>query len=87
MYSLELRIPPLAVTLTVASAMTAIAFVVPADIQIPARLLTTFAFVLAGAGVGLTGVLAFRGRKTTVNSFTPERSSDLVTTGIYRLRA
>lgn len=40
-----------------------------------------FAF---GGLIALAGVLAFRRARTTVNPLTPEKSSAIVTTGIYR---
>ncbi|WP_157272046.1 methyltransferase family protein [Azohydromonas aeria] len=84
MQNLELRIPPVALVIIFAVFMAALAYAVPASVQIPAKDL--FASVLACAGVliALAGVLAFRRHKTTVNPFTPEQSSSLVATGIYR---
>jgi len=40
--------------------------------------------VLVGVGISLTGIVAFRRAKTTVNPHSPERASSLVTTGIYQ---
>ncbi len=86
MQFLELRIPPVAAVSIAAAAMAVLAWAVPASIPLVAstRLVVSIALVLAGAWVGMAGVVAFRRHKTTVNPFTPERSSSLVSTGIYR---
>lgn len=42
-------------------------------------------FGLLGVGVAVAGVRSFRRAKTTVNPFTPEKSSALVVSGVYRL--
>ncbi|MFT7771686.1 methyltransferase family protein [Roseateles sp.] len=85
MHALELRIPPLALVLAFASGMVVIAYTVPAAVAVPWRIALTIALALAGAMVALAGVVAFRNHSTTVNPFTPEQSSSLVSTGIYRI--
>lgn len=52
---------------------------------LPARWTVAFVLCALGAGVALAGVRAFRRAKTTVNPFTPEKSSALVVQGVYRL--
>ncbi|NCT82962.1 MAG: isoprenylcysteine carboxylmethyltransferase family protein [Comamonadaceae bacterium] len=84
MHALELRIPPLMLVLAFASAMAVVAYAVPAAVAVPWRVALAVALVLAGAAVALAGVVAFRKHRTTVNPFTPEQSSSLVSTGIYR---
>lgn len=84
MGSLELRIPPVAVVIIAAAGMAALSYGVSAPVAIPARLPVALTLVVAGALVALAGVVAFRRHKTTVNPFTPEQSSTLVGTGIYR---
>jgi len=84
MHHLELRIPPVVLALLFAAAMASLAYAVPAPVSIPATLPIAGALVFIGASVALAGVVAFRRQKTTVNPFTPERSSSLVATGIYR---
>ena len=84
MHALELRIPPLALLLVFASGMVVVAYAVPAAITVPWRVALAIALALAGALVALAGVVAFRKHRTTVNPFTPEQSSSLVSTGIYR---
>lgn len=85
MLYLELRIPPVALVIIFATVMAALAYAVPAAIFVPARRAVAVALVVAGALVALAGVVAFRRQKTTVNPLTPERSSSLVATGIYRI--
>lgn len=82
---LELRVPPLALVVGFAIAMAAVAYLAPAaHLEVPAKLPVALALAGAGALVSLAGVVAFRQRKTTVNPFTPDQSSSLVATGIYR---
>lgn len=84
--SLELRIPPLLVVAIVATAMAGMHYALPAlNLPIPARTLMSLVCYALGTGVAAAGVLAFRRHKTTVNPFTPERSSALVENGVYRL--
>jgi protein-S-isoprenylcysteine O-methyltransferase Ste14 len=65
--------------------MAAIAHGLPgATVFIPARLPLAIGFVVAGGFVALAGVHAFRQNRTTVNPLTPEQSSSLVTSGVYR---
>ena len=82
--SLELRIPPVALLIIFAAVMAVLAHAVPASVSVPERLTVAVVLVVAGALVALAGVVAFRRHKTTVNPFTPEQSSSLVATGIYR---
>ncbi|MEO8280563.1 MAG: isoprenylcysteine carboxylmethyltransferase family protein, partial [Ideonella sp.] len=49
------------------------------------RLAISVAILVAGIGISVAGLLAFRRAKTTVNPTKPERASALVTTGIYRV--
>ena len=84
MHTLELRIPPLALVLIAACAMALIAYCVPVGLAIPAPALFACAFAFTGAVIAIAGVVAVRRHKTTVNPFTPECSSSLVASGIYR---
>jgi protein-S-isoprenylcysteine O-methyltransferase Ste14 len=79
-------IPPLAVTGIVALAMGGLSFTVPIPVPIPApaRWVVAGLLGLLGAGIALVGVVQFRRHKTTMNPFTPEQSSTLVTSGVYR---
>lgn len=85
MNSLELKIPPVAVLLLCGAGMWLLAS--PAlglSLPIPARRL--LALIVAGIGVatGVAGVLEFRSAATTVDPRYPEKSSTVVTTGIYK---
>jgi protein-S-isoprenylcysteine O-methyltransferase Ste14 len=86
MHFLELRIPPVMLVILVAVAMAGVAYTVPTSLPMPMwpRLIVALSLVVVGAGVAMAGVVAFRRQKTTVNPFTPEQSSSLVATGIYR---
>lgn len=84
MHVLELRIPPLALVLIAACLMTLIAYFVPVGLPIPVPAMVAVALGLAGTVVAVAGVIAFSKHKTTVNPFTPEDSSSLVSSGIYR---
>jgi len=85
MQALELRIPPPIVALMVAVLMWGISKATP-SVELPSliRLTTSMALALAGVGVALAGVIAFRRAKTTVNPLKPETTSTVVTSGIYR---
>ncbi|HEY1129049.1 MAG TPA: isoprenylcysteine carboxylmethyltransferase family protein [Roseateles sp.] len=85
MHALELRIPPLVLVLAFSSGMVAVAHTVPAAVAVPWRIALAATLVLVGAAVALAGVVAFRNHSTTVNPLTPEQSSSLVSTGIYRI--
>jgi protein-S-isoprenylcysteine O-methyltransferase Ste14 len=85
MHFLELRIPPVALVIIFALLMALLAYAVPASIAVPAKPAIALSLVIAGGLVALAGVFAFRRHKTTVSPFTPEQSSSLVATGIYRV--
>lgn len=83
--TLELRIPPVAVVLLAAALMWLLATAVAGlRAPLPGRLGIAIALASAGFGVALAGVTAFRRAHTTVNPMTPDASSSVVTTGIYR---
>lgn len=83
---LELRIPPALVWLVFAGAMLGVAYSTPG---LTFRLAGTAAIALAlfalGVAMALAGVVALRGRRTTVNPFTPSASSFVVASGVYRV--
>jgi protein-S-isoprenylcysteine O-methyltransferase Ste14 len=86
MHGLELRIPPPAIAALIAAAMWGISFITP-SLDVPGfiRVVIAAAFALAGFGIGIAGVIAFRRAKTTVNPMKPLTASALVTTGVYKL--
>lgn len=87
MPGLELKIPPPLVGAAVAGAMVAAAVLLPPVLALSPGLRLGVALALAGVGAGfdLAGLLAFRKAKTTVNPLTPQRSSAVVTHGVYGL--
>jgi protein-S-isoprenylcysteine O-methyltransferase Ste14 len=86
MSALEHRIPPPVVGLLVAAAMWSVAGVGPRLPLAPGPAVWVVAvLVAAGVGIALAGVVAFRAARTTVNPLRPERTSALVTGGVYRI--
>ena len=85
MPNLELRIPPPLVAVLVGSAMWGVSLIAP-GIDTPAalRMAVVVALVLIGAGFEMSGILAFRRAQTTVNPLRPDKSSRLVSSGVYR---
>jgi protein-S-isoprenylcysteine O-methyltransferase Ste14 len=85
MQALELKIPPPVVALLMAAAMWGIRQTTPpVDIPMVVRAGIASAFAVAGIGIALWGVIAFRRARTTVNPLKPESASSLVTSGVYR---
>ena len=86
MHRLELKAPPVAVTLLLAAVMWGVSLVTP-SITLSIFLRAGIAGVLALAGVviSVAGVESFRRAKTTVNPTRPGSTSTMVTSGIYRL--
>jgi len=85
MSALELRIPPLLVTVIFATLMWLVSRISP-EIALPAtaRMACLLLFTAAGVMLGLGAIAAFRKARTTVNPFTPEASSALVDRGVFR---
>jgi protein-S-isoprenylcysteine O-methyltransferase Ste14 len=84
--TLDHKIPPPVVGLLLAAAMWFAASAGPV-LPLPAlaRHLATIALVGIGLAFDLAGLLAFRARRTTVNPLAPQRTSALVTGGVYRI--
>jgi len=83
--ALELKIPPVALTLLFAALMWLLAQVAPGlPLALGWRVALLVIGVVAGAAVGLAGVWSFRRARTTVNPLNPERSSALVVDGVFR---
>ncbi len=83
---LELKIPPVAVTLIFALGMWIAATYTPTfALYIPWRFRLAIAFVVVGATIALLAIIAFHRASTTVNPFAPTESSTLVKTGVYGL--
>lgn len=82
---LELKIPPPLVAVISAGAMFFLARSLPL-VMLPPAWNSGVALVLlvCGALIDLGGLMAFRRSKTTVNPMTPQRTTALVSTGVYR---
>ena len=86
MRALELKVPPPIVALVMAIAMWFLSRLPASSEALPVvRLLLAVGLAAVGAVIGLSGVLAFRRAKTTVNPLKPESSSSLVIAGVYKL--
>ena len=82
---LQLKIPPVVLVLIAAAVMAIIAYTLPGAMPVPFKAEIALLLALSGVWVALAGVQAFRRHKTTVNPLTPEQSSALVATGVYRI--
>lgn len=83
---LELKIPPPLVGLLCALAMWGLARLAPGGAAAPfVRVLATALLVAAGLAFDLLGLLGFRAQRTTISPLSPQRSSALVTGGVYRV--
>lgn len=87
--TLELKIPPPLVALLLAAAMWAAdrtAWGGPRlPLADPARLALVGVLVVAALLAELSGLVAFRASRTTINPLAPQRTRALVTGGIYRV--
>lgn len=85
MTTLELRVPPLAVVLIAGVLMGVIALGTPPLEWLRAvRVACGAAIASIGILVAVSGVVAFRRARTTVNPMRPDGASSLVVGGIYR---
>jgi len=85
MKSLELKVPPVAVLIVSAIAMWFLAIASPSlTAPFPARRIVAALLAALGVTVALAGIVAFRRARTTVNPTTPEATSSIVRTGVYR---
>jgi protein-S-isoprenylcysteine O-methyltransferase Ste14 len=83
---LELKIPPLLVWLVIAGAMLGVAHAAPGlSFALAGSSSIALALVALGGALALAGVIAFRGKRTTVNPLTPGASSSVVSGGVYRV--
>jgi protein-S-isoprenylcysteine O-methyltransferase Ste14 len=84
--SLELKIPPVLVVISVAALMWWVAVVAaPFGFFLPARGVLAACAAVLGVTVCVMGIVEFRRAGTTVNPLKPSQSSSLVVSGIYRL--
>lgn len=86
MSALELKVPPLALWAALAIACGVLSWAAPAmALPFPGQRAVAAILLLAGAGIAIAGVAAFRRAGTTVNPLHPRKSDSMVTGGIYRL--
>lgn len=85
MKMLETKIPPPLIAIVIGMAMWLLArtYVAP-DAGISLRQVAAILVALSGLMCDLLGAVSFRKVKTTVNPMAPEKSSALVSTGIYQ---
>jgi len=86
MISLEAKVPPPAVAVAVAVAMWGASKLAPL-FQMPSalRLGAAAGIAVVGIAFGVAGVLAFRRAQTTVNPTKLEKTTSLVSSGVYRI--
>ena len=83
MNALELKVPPVGVGIIVAGLAWGVAGLEVHTLfrSVP----VSVALVIAGFGVAMAGVAAFRKAKTTIDPFQPDKTTALVSSGIYRV--
>ncbi len=85
MQRLELKVPPVAVFLVFSIVMWVAARELPrASFQVPGAGVIAAILAIISAGLGITAILAFRRNSTTVHPNFPDRTSAIVTGGIFR---
>ncbi len=83
---LELRIPPLLVWFVIAGLMLGVAYYAPGlSFTLAGSSAIALVLVALGGALAFAGVIAFRGKHTTVNPLTPSASTSVVSSGIYRI--
>jgi protein-S-isoprenylcysteine O-methyltransferase Ste14 len=82
---MELRIPPLALAAAFVGAIALVSTYAPlVRLPFPGRRFVAASLAIAGLSVALAGVVQFGQVRTTVNPTSPERTSAIVTAGLYR---
>ncbi len=83
---LELRIPPLLVWFVIAGLMLGVAYYAPGlSFTLAGSSAIALVLVALGGALAFAGVIAFRGKHTTVNPLTPSASTFVVSGGVYRV--
>lgn len=86
MNRLELKVPPVLVTILFAAAMFGAARLLPGlSFALPAKAALALAVAVLGVALAIAGVAAFRAERTTVDPRTPGASTSVVSGGVYRL--
>ena len=83
--ALEYKVPPPLIGALCALLMWLICGMPPLTGKPPLLLVPALALVVLGLMVEAAGVLSFRRARTTVSPFAPERTVNIVSSGIYRL--
>jgi len=84
--TLELKIPPPVVALVLAAVMWTVARAVTiAAFPVPFAASVAIAITVIAFGIAISGALAFRRAKTTLDPRKPAMTSVLVTSGIYQV--
>ena len=84
MSSLELKIPPPVVALVFGIGMWLVALLAPTlELPLKARISIAAFLVLVGQAISVSGMVAFRRAKTTINPVNPTKASSLVASGIF----
>jgi len=85
-HRLELRIPPLLLFAIWGAAMTGIAYSYPSlVVSFPGLSILGAVIAAAGGALAVTGIVAFRRQRTTVNPLSPESAAVVVSNGAYRI--
>lgn len=85
MNALELKIPPPLVALALAFLMWLTSSLAqPIEVPFAVRLGIAIALVIVGQSISISGMVAFRRAKTTINPIKASAASSLVSSGIYR---
>jgi len=86
LHFLDHKIPPPLVGIIVVAAMWVVSDAGPQfALAPPLKHAAVVLLIAAGAAFDLLGLIAFRKSRTTINPLRPERTSTLVTGGIYRI--
>ena len=84
MDALELKVPPVALVFLFAALMWVASAYSPLAIMLPWHIAASLLLCSAGLAISFAGVWEFHRAKTTVNPVTPEATTAMVTSGIYR---
>jgi protein-S-isoprenylcysteine O-methyltransferase Ste14 len=83
--TLALKIPPVFITIISAFMMFGLSCATPSmTFLLPHHLYGSILLITIGSLIALAGVIEFKRHHTTVNPLTPNASSTMVMTGIYR---
>jgi protein-S-isoprenylcysteine O-methyltransferase Ste14 len=84
MQALELKIPPPVVALLIATAMWLASRTASIELPFLVRAVTAIAIAILGGGIAFAAEMSFKRAKTSINPMRPQKTSSLVTAGIYR---